>query len=285
MLFKKNKKCFSVIKLFRIVDYSEAMNFDSKTFIFETLLDLNKEFHLLFDDYCLNFGYKNWKTLNGFQKGLKDFPNSEIVDILCINDVSEIFEFTNFIINLEKNIPPKGVVEIKFSINNRVFNIEKIIKYLKRNEIFDYGYIVELSSDFDMSTESKIKKGLFGLSYSIKPNKIRAIWETHKYSMIKGFLCEIYPINFINQSHLEQEIIKKLKREEIGQFQKINSNLTKWSLNEKEIVIAKKEFKNTKYLLATQDAQTYFLNTSEALEYKKMTDIGLVWNSETRNYE
>ena len=280
---KKEKNVYSVIKLFKIADYKFAQEFDSHEFIINTISFINNEFETIFNDFSLNYGLKDWKTFKGLKNGIEKYPNLEIVNSLCINDLNNIFIFTNFLLNLKTNIPEKGAIEINISVNYEKFDVNKIILYLKRYSLFDYGYITELTSDYDFSSETKIKKGFFG--HSIINDKYGAIWSNHKYAMEKGFLRKIYPYNLLNQSHLKQEIMQKLMQNNVGTFQKINNIITMWILNEEEIKIARNSFKGTKYLLATKDAYDIFQDTQEALDYKNKTDLGLKWNSETCNYE
>lgn len=281
-MFLKNKE-YSVIKLFKIVDIDQAEEFCTQKYILDTVLYLNEEFVINFNHYLLNFGHKEWKTFNGFKKGMRKFAQTEVIDLLLTNDKRNVFSFSNFLLNLETNAPENGVIEIIISIEKEMFNLNKLNNFLISNDLFDYGYITELSTNYDFNSETKIKKGLF--SQSITTDEYSVIWSQHKYAMIKGFLRKIYSYNFLNYEHCELDIIKKLKHEKIGEFTKINNNLTAWTLNEKEKEIAIKAFKNTKYLLATEDAYKLFKDSSEAVEYYSKTDLGLEWNSETGNYE
>jgi hypothetical protein len=286
MFFKSRKSDLYFIKLFKIVDLKTSEEFNNISFVRNYLEFIESKFKLKYNNFSINYSNKIWKTRNGFFKALKSKLNNKIVDVLCSDDY-QVFSYSNFLLNIKENIPQYGSIDVYFSIDKDFFDLDSLIVYLQdgfNNYSFDYGYIAKLTNDYSLESECKYKKSVFG-NISLEFDKSNQFWSQHKYAMKKGFLRKIYPINFLNNSQLEQKIIKQLKSNKIGQFDKINSKITMWVLNKNEVEIAIDAFKDSKYLLATKDAQMLFENTQEALEYKKMTDIGLIWNSETCNYE
>jgi len=275
MFFKSRKNDLYFIKLFKIVDFKTSKEFNNISFVRNYIEFIESKFKLKYNYFSINYSNKSWKTRNGFFKALKSKFNNEIVDVLCSDDYL-MFSYSNFLLNIKENVPQYGSIDVYFNIDKDFFDLDSLIIYLQdgfTNYSFDYGYIAKLTNEYSLESEKKYKKSIFG-GISLESDKDSQFWNQHKYAMKQGFLRKIYPINFLNNSQLEQKIIKRLKSKKIGQFNKTNSNITMWVLNEKEYEIAIKAFKGSKYLLATKDARILLENTQEALDYKKMTDIG-----------
>ena len=107
----------------------------------------------------------------------------------------------------------------------------------KRKSIFRS---FSLQDNYDPSTESKIKKGFFSVTVTVKS---RPPFEKEQ---IRG----IYPINFINESIFNHNDFKKyILGNNIGSLNTFCSGIKKWVLKEDEIEKAKIKLSESEVLL------------------------------------
>lgn len=66
---------------------------------------------------------------------------------------------------------------------------------------FDYGYITYLPDNFDLSTETKIKKGLFTSETSVSASELK--WRSQIQLLLEGKLKDIYDVNILNAKQFE----------------------------------------------------------------------------------
>lgn len=230
-----------VIKLFKLTDQNSAEKFDmeSKVLFCNNLIEERTE--LKSENFDINY-QSSYKTKKGFEKALKS--KKEIV--ICIVDFNSdktdtYFSIDNQMLNLTEK-PKKSTIDFCLQIKAEFVN-EKTILELNKNLIteldFDYGYTTKLTSDFDAGTERKIKKGLFSTSVKILDKDFK--WSSEKTNILNGAIKNLYPINYLNESHFTSPEKKKIISE-FGELEKINDKIYKWNISNSEI----EKLKNTK---------------------------------------
>lgn len=274
-MFNTTKKNFyQLIKLYKIVDYKEALEIDAELVISQCLTFFTDNYQFYFNDYSINFGHRNFKNINRFKEFLKH--SKEIVDLSCAQNNKRL-GYSNFLLNLTSNIPEFGVVEITLAIESDQFihlRTQKFIEQLNNDLSLDYGYIRYLSDNYEPLTESKIKKGLFG-GYSLTQDENESVWNAHLYGIKMGYLKDIYSVNFLNSAQMQNAFISSFQQQSIGTFTRFSENLFAWELTEKEIQEAKSQVKNSEYLIGSKQNYQIFLNSPEAEKIKKKTYIDL----------
>ncbi|MCG1037816.1 hypothetical protein [Polaribacter sargassicola] len=183
-----------------------------------------------------------YKTKSGFEKALKS--NKELV--YCFVDFDSektetYFSITNQMLNLNEK-PEKETIDFCLQISTKYCEKDSIIEFNRVliNELdFDYGYTTQLNSNYDSGTERKIKKGLFSTSVNIIEKD--HIWTSNKINILNGTLKNLYPINYLNKSHLSNSEQKKIISE-FGNLSEVNNRIYKWNLTDLEI----KKLKKTK---------------------------------------
>lgn len=66
----------------------------------------------------------------------------------------------------------------------------------------DYGYAVDLPSDYMASAESKFRRTLFGVS--LAPNEQLVQWRTRIGGVLQGEVRDVFPYNFLNDAQAEK---------------------------------------------------------------------------------
>lgn len=80
--------------------------------------------------------------------------------------------------------------------------IEMVSQLLAKHKI-DYGYLIELPSDHDPLSESRIKRGILGTSISVGSNSLHK-WHKQVPALRDGRMRDIYSLNFLNAKQVEQ---------------------------------------------------------------------------------
>ncbi len=181
-----------------------------------------------------------YKTKSGFEKALKS--NKELV--YCFVDFDSektetYFSISNQMLNLNEK-PEKETIDFCLQISTKYCDKDSILEFNRVliNELdFDYGYTTQLNSNYDSETERKIKKGLFSTSVNIIEKD--HIWTSNKINILNGTLKNLYPINYLNKSHLSNSEQKKIISE-FGNLSEVNNRIYKWNLTDLEIEKLKK---------------------------------------------
>ena len=136
--------------------------------------------------------------------------------------------------------PEKETIDFCLQISTKYCDKDSILEFNRVliNELdFDYGYTTQLNSNYDSETERKIKKGLFSTSVNIIEKD--HIWTSNKINILNGTLKNLYPINYLNKSHLSNSEQKKIISE-FGNLSEVNNRIYKWNLTDLEIEKLKK---------------------------------------------
>lgn len=256
-MFSKKKEIYTIINIYRVVDYSAALQFPTKKLRENLSKSLKDKFDIGFDSLDLNFGFKSWKTSRGLESGLSKIDDQEIVYIRQTNKVNDNFiRISNAILNRNEGEVSYGIVEVQICINQSQVNKTEAKKLMKEtlNLIdFDYGYIIQLNQDYDFDTERKKKRGFFGSNSGSQ--EIDLIWRTHGMAMKNGYLKRLYEINYLNKSHITKSLFQMFKSKSIGSFEEINSEITQWILDDDDYKFALRHLREANML--TSDESTY----------------------------
>lgn len=235
MNFLKKKQTENwIIKSFKLTDQNSAEKFDmeSKILFCNNLIEERTE--LKSENFDINY-QSSYKTKKGFEKALKS--KKEIV--ICIVDFNSdktdtYFSIDNQMLNLTEK-PKKSTIDFCLQIKAEYVNEKTILELNKKliSELdFDYGYTTKLASDFDAGSERKIKKSLFSTSVKISEKDFK--WNSEKTNILNGAIKNLYPINYLNESHFTKPEQKKTISE-FGVLRKLNNRIYKWNLRDSEI--------------------------------------------------
>ena len=240
MKFLKKKRTKNwIIKLFKLADQNSAETFDMESKIIFCIQQIEKITKLTAKSFYLNY-QSIYKSKSSFEKALK--TNKEIV--YCFVDfdsekTDSYFSIDNQMLNLTDK-PEKSTIDFCLQISTKYCDENSVLelnKILIEGLSSDYGYTTKLNSNYDSLTERKIKKGLFSTSVNILEKD--HIWTSTKINILNGTLKNLYPINYLNESHLSNPEQKKIISE-FGNLSEVNNRICKWSLTDLEIEKLKK---------------------------------------------
>lgn len=271
-LFKVGKKqqlYYKVLKCYKIVDIDIARKIaihDLIKYCNEFLYQTVSKYP---DVYEINFGQKQWKSKKGFQNAITKVKGQEIFDFTGFyNESKSSVYIDNNILNIQSSIPDKSMVSLELAIPSLTIDNNKLVLFFKNlfeYLEFEYGYIIELTENYDFGTERKVKKRLFGYETTIE--EIDTIWRFHSIGINHGFVKNIYPVNILNKSQIAQPTIRKYLNDKIGVFEQINDQLSLWFLNKNQLEKVKRSIEKTKYVIANRESSKYFLESGEAKRF------------------
>ncbi len=236
---KKNRTQNWIIKLFKLTDQNSAETFEMESNILLCIDRIEELTELKAKAFDINY-QSFYKTKSRFEKVLKS--NKEVV--YCFVDFDSentetYFSISNQMLNLNEK-PEKETIDFCLQISTKYCDKDSILE-LNRvliNELdFDYGYTTKLDSNYDSGTERKIKKGLFSTSVNILEKD--HIWTSTKINILNGTIKNLYPINYLNKSHLSNSEQKKIISE-FGNLSEVNNRIYNWNLTDLEIEKLKK---------------------------------------------
>ena len=269
-LFGKKKTYNWIIKLFKITDNKNAVKFDMENCILSVIDSITKCSNLKATDFDINYKDSR-KTLNGFKKALK--KQKEIVYSFVSfdsNNTNTYFAISNPMLNWTEK-PENSAIDICFQISSEYLEkklIEEITDNLIKENDFEYGYITKLPSNYDAFTENKTKKGLFSKSTEI--NVINHTWTFHTVGILDGYIKSIYPINYLNNSHLSDLETAKLISL-YGVSKNISDSITKWTLSSEEVNRLKNNEQILNISIITTDLE--FLKTEKAKLFNSKMEL------------
>ena len=236
---KKNRTKNWIIKLFKLTDQNSAEKFKMESNILLCINRIERFTELKAKAFDINY-QSFYKTKSGFEKALKS--NNELV--YCFVDfdsekTESYFSISNQMLNLNEK-PEKETIDFCLQISTKYCDRDLILE-LNRILIseldFDYGYTTQLDANYDSGTERKIKKGLF--STSVNTLEKDQIWTSTKINILNGTIKNLYPINYLNKSHLSNLEQKKIISE-FGNLSEVNNRIYNWNLTDLEIEKLKK---------------------------------------------
>ncbi|WP_179319333.1 hypothetical protein [Winogradskyella helgolandensis] len=235
----KNRTKNWIIKLFKLTDEKSAEMFEMESKILFCIKQIEKMSELKAKSFDINY-QSIYKTKSGFEKALKS--NKELV--YCFvgfnSETTETyFSISNQMLNLKEK-PEKSTIDFCLQLSTEYCNEKSILEFnrILIDELgFDYGYTTKLDSNFDSGTERKMKKGLFSTSVNILEKD--HTWNSNKVEILNGIIKNLYPINYINESHLTNSGQKKIISE-FGILSKTNNRIYLWNLTDLNIEYLKK---------------------------------------------
>lgn len=260
-LFGKKKADNLIIRLFKITDKNAAEKFDMEDCILSVLNSLTQHSDLVATDFSINYNTSR-KTINGFKKALS--KQKVIVDSFVGFDsdkTNTYFSISNPMLNWSEQ-PKNSTIDLCIRVTPEFMeksSLDKIAEKLIEKYQFEYGYRTTLPSNYSSVTERKIKKGLFFSSSKI--TKIDHIWTFHLVGILDGYIKKIYPVNYLNKSHINDLATNKLITN-YGVTQSITENILKWTLHREEFDKLKDNEQIKKISIITSDLA--FLKTEKA---------------------
>lgn len=267
MFFKKKK--YYTINLFKVSDIQESINFDFKNYSLKCISYFSEIEYLKISEIEVNYGYKSWKTLSGYIKGVAKIANKDLTCLMAYNkDNSLIIDISNSLMNLDYP-PTYGLIDLQVAISEEFYKEKDFINFINEySEIlnFDYGYIIK-SNKSGLFNEGNKKSIFRNKSYNL-PN-----FRFYSIGVKEGFIKKLYKLNILNDSHVEQPIIKQLIAEGIGDLEKLNNDIFIWRLNDQDFKVANDKLNNSKYVIFNEDNPDLFLQTEEAKRFNDLMKL------------
>ena len=231
---KKNRTKNWIIKFFKLTDQNSAEKFEMESKVLFCIEQIEQLTELKAKTFDINY-QSIYKTKSGFEKALKSKKDLVYCFVDFDSEKTETyFSISNQMLNLNEK-PEKETIDFCLQISTEYCDNDSILEF---NRVlinvldFDYGYTTQLDSNYDSGTERKIKKGLFSTSVNIIEKD--HIWTSTKINILNGTLKNLYPINYLNKSHLSNSEQKKTILE-FGNLSEINNRIYKWNLTDLEI--------------------------------------------------
>ncbi|WP_025743068.1 hypothetical protein [Aquimarina pacifica] len=213
--------------------------------------------------FAYNYGRKVWKTKEGFLKAINSLENKDVVNIMAYfndNRSENYFIINNPIMNLE-HPPNLSSISLEIIIDKKYFDktlVNQLIHNMNDVYSFDYGYINDYRKK---QKESK--------NNSVLEQK----WIFHSMGVKEGYIKNVYEYNILNNTQIDQPIIKELIKENIGGIVKLNDQLTIWRLDKSELKVAQKRLNQSQYVIVNTKNPDLFLETEDAKRFRKLMEL------------
>jgi len=184
---RRGKK--NVIKLFKIVNYSEALVFKTEKIIDFCVGITNDSIN----DISWNYGNREWKKYQSFKNFIQN-NKKETVDLSLYSNENLVVRFSNGLLN-QMDVEKDRIGTIELTIYLEDINFEQefysnLFKNIKKIECFDYGYASCMSKK-----EAKEQGVVVNVhQMDIINNKI--------FDVKNGYVGDIYSYNLLNLNQL-----------------------------------------------------------------------------------
>lgn len=258
------------MKLYMIVNIEEAKKFRIIDCVIQSIDFIQTVLSNYPDRYEINYGMEKWKSKKKFEDQLHKIQQTDIFHLSAFfKNSKSLIRITNNMLNIQEiSLPNKSFVNLTIAVpRSEIYSKNMDYFLLNMYDLFHYkyGYIFELTDEYDFVTERKMKRNLFGQETVIK--EIDLTWQFHSIGINYGYLKNIYPVNIFNDSHISQPLVKQLLLEKIGNIKRLNGYLNFWTLNEKELIQVKKRLITSKYIIANDMSSKYFLESNDAKKF------------------
>ena len=234
---------WEVLKLYSSISVDRQVTIDRQILVDTLVQTFEKYFGEAPDSFDIhgpygipkgqNVGLKRFKTLlqtKGYDKfyglTITNKSNSKCIEFL---DTSDNLKQKGWTYGYQELIIGHQILEHQSDLVKVANEIYEVFK-------FDYGYITYLPNNFDLSTETKFKKGFLTLGTSVSVSDLN--WRSQVQLVLKGKLKDIYDVNILNSKQVEN--IKSHKVD----VKYLNGQLYTWTVDKKEIEKFKVLFKN-----------------------------------------
>jgi len=217
--FLQKRKKIIVVKLFKIVTYSEASGFKT-----EAIIDFCLDYLGVDIDYVSwNYGNKTWKKYSSF-KNFMQKSGKETVELSLYADENQFLCFGNELLN-QMNVAADrtGTVELTIYLNDGGFGqhfYSDLFKKISKVEIFDCGYVC-----------STTKKKAQAHDVIVNVHNID-ITNNKTFDVKNGYIRDVYGHNLLNLNQLTQ--LGNLP-DNIAILSDISDDLKLWTLTDEEI--------------------------------------------------
>lgn len=225
---------WQVLKLYSSVSVDKKVTVDRKILVGTLMQSFTEYFGEAPESFNISGPYGIRK---GQDVGLKRFKTllqskgyDKFYDLTITNKRnSKIIEFLDTSDNLERKGGTYGYQEliIGYQILEQQIDLLKNINAIYEVFKFDYGYITDLPDNFDLSTESKIKRSFLTLEISVTASDLN--WRSQIQLVLKGKLKDIYEVNILNLKQVENLNSNQLD------MKYLNEQFYTWTIDKKEI--------------------------------------------------
>lgn len=225
---------WEVLKLYSPISVDRQVTIDRQILVDRLVQTFEKYFGEAPDSFDIhgpygilkgqNVGLKRFKTLlqsKGYDKfhglTITNKSNSKCIEFL---DTSDNLERKGWTYGYQELIIGHQILEHKSDLVKVANEIYEVFK-------FDYGYITYLPDNFDLSSESKIKKGILTSGTSVSVSDLT--WRSQIQLVLEGKLKDIYEVNILNSKQVEN--IKS----SVVDVKYLNRQLYTWTVDKNEI--------------------------------------------------
>ncbi len=226
MFFSATNHHYSVLKFFKYVDRQSAEQFKSKQCLKNCLNFFHKRINEYPNSFNLNFEIKKYKSLDKFNEEIKKLKNEDLVFMSLWEKSTKSFISINNGILYSDNREDYyidiilGIKDVKLNADD----IQIFAKNLFESIEFDYGYFLKAPKNYDFLYERRMRKTFFG-GLSAKVTRRDISINEQLIDVYKGYYRNIYPLNFLNSSHLESEEIQLCIRNDQYVLKKLNDKI------------------------------------------------------------
>ena len=234
---------WEVLKLYSSISVDRQVTVDRRILVDSLVQTFEKYFGEAADSFDIHgpygirkgqtVGLKRFKTLLQ-SKGYDKFYGLTITN----KSYSKCIEFLDTSDNLERKVSTYGYREliIGHQILEQQLDLVKVANEIYEVFKFDYGYITYLPDNFDLLSETRIKKGLLSSEVEVSASDLN--WRSQIHLVLKGKLKDIYDVNILNSKQVEN-----IKSYEVN-VKYLNRQLYTWTVDKKEIEKFKVLFKD-----------------------------------------
>jgi len=227
--------------------------------------------------YSANYQRKDWKTLDEFARSARKLR--ELTFAIATHEHELALMYTNSLVGF-KDPPAIGSIELMICCPEGSISLDHLTVLAK--EIysvlpFDYGYVHRLDSDCDPQTERKLKRTIFGSIVS-ETRKEDSVWLYHMMAVRHGCVKGVYPMNFLNGSHLSNPTLARLVSKGVGNIHALNDHLTLWFLTPADVSFALQALARSGSVIGHDQGRDEFLRGLRAAEYRQA-----MWRAQDRS--
>lgn len=203
-MFRRKKK-YSVLKLFSALNTAQAKLLDVPSLaatMYGFIISANKCASVQYD---INFGADEGLLESAIDELVAKQEACVYLALFCVDGLN-LGHYSNMLLNTDFMDNSKiGVIDVYLVFPFGLFSsgdFLMVVREIEKKFPLDYGYLVDLTTNYHFGSEIKIKKGLWGMSLSNTKENI--CWRTNGEMIKDGFFKNIYNFNIVSEAQYER---------------------------------------------------------------------------------
>lgn len=230
--FGKKERRNILIKMYKVVDKGNVMDYFKKNFIDSLLLLASNCSKSEFSYIELNYGEIVANSRKKLETILAKKANNHIECLLATNENSSLY-FSLMSLS-SKRKPNKKTIKVTLAIEEHNFEYDDLSQvFVSFYELLkiEYGYGFVMSGKYDFENERKVKSNIFGEVVSVEQEDID--FNNNLPMIEEGFLRKLYNTNFLNTA--QWNFLEKMNEKGVGEKSRINEHIYLLNLNNEEV--------------------------------------------------